>query len=871
MRIVWIVLGALLALAPSVEAGQPQEITNTGACVVTGFAAGATSITVNTGCGATLPGTVFNASVCNTTDYPINCKNATGDRDPNYEIVQVTAGFGTDSLTISRAQESTSDAAHNTGGKVYWLSTFTAKWPTDVRTGLSAGFLTTDVNGVLPNENSGLTAGRIPYVATGPVIADAAELLWTPSASNGRVTIGTPFSPSPEYSRLVVSDTSAVTTYQEMREILKVAAQAKGSGDVRTGTIAGSFWATDSTDVVNKTITNAVSSGGPDLIRITATGHTFSTGDLINIYGVVGTTEANNSWTITVIDANTFDLQGSTHTNAYVSGGTATNAGQLVPVRHVVIPRVDRPFDAFPSPNQGGNDANGLTASNASDFKATDGFWITDERSTDASAWRTLFSSDSASDYFLRFTGKYDIAGIDLASAVPRDGTEPLFLLGSGHNFDLDSAGSGTKIGTSTSDKLGFWNATPVAQPSSTAEIKDGVLATVGLMGSGGAASLDLDGGTLTAARGVFNTGTITSSTPAVAATQTWNSGGTAFTGLSFGVTATAADPLSRFVDFTEGGESRYYLNHSGVQAQIAKNGQTTAIQLESNSGTVNGTGVAANTTVSTLSGEVSSGTVAQRLRSRSGQVALRNSAFGYGAVDDTTTATRSAAHRAAMDWVHAESWTTTAHGMFLRFRTTATGGTTTNAKAFISEQGLELSTGGSAPTARGTTNPTNALSLFDGTAPVGTLTNGTSLYSSSGEQRVMDAAGVEQMLSTHNKALTDNVAVSVVSMTVAAATGIGGVIHYTIEVYNGTDIQVETGQVMITAVNKAGVITAAATEVNSQQTLSSGTMTTAWAISAATPTVVSVNANTSLTPNAGYPRITFHFVNLGRQAFTLP
>src|SRR5205085_7861487 len=52
----------------------------------------------------------------------------------------------------------------------------------------------------------------------------------------------------------------------------------------------------------------------------------------------------------------------------------------------------------------------------------------------------------------------------------------------------------------------------------------------------------------------------------------------------------------------------------------------------------------------------------------------------------------------------------------------------------------------------RGTTEGTNHLDIFDGTAPVGTLANGISLYSTSGELRVMDAAGNATLLSPHDK-----------------------------------------------------------------------------------------------------------------------
>jgi hypothetical protein len=50
------------------------------------------------------------------------------------------------------------------------------------------------------------------------------------------------------------------------------------------------------------------------------------------------------------------------------------------------------------------------------------------------------------------------------------------------------------------------------------------------------------------------------------------------------------------------------------------------------------------------------------------------------------------------------------------------------------------LSLGGTAD--RGTTVGTNALQIFNGTAPAGTLTNGVSLYSSSGDLNFMNSAG---------------------------------------------------------------------------------------------------------------------------------
>lgn len=64
---------------------------------------------------------------------------------------------------------------------------------------------------------------------------------------------------------------------------------------------------------------------------------------------------------------------------------------------------------------------------------------------------------------------------------------------------------------------------------------------------------------------------------------------------------------------------------------------------------------------------------------------------------------------------------------------------------------GGSLKIGGTA--ARATTGGTNRVDIFDGTAPVGTLANGCSLYSTAGELRVMDAAGNASLLSPHDKA----------------------------------------------------------------------------------------------------------------------
>lgn len=71
-----------------------------------------------------------------------------------------------------------------------------------------------------------------------------------------------------------------------------------------------------------------------------------------------------------------------------------------------------------------------------------------------------------------------------------------------------------------------------------------------------------------------------------------------------------------------------------------------------------------------------------------------------------------------------------------------------TKGAVVVSNAELGIKIGGTA--ARATTPGTNALHLFNGTAPVGTLTNGVSLYSEGGEMKAMDAAGNATVLSPH-------------------------------------------------------------------------------------------------------------------------
>lgn len=95
-------------------------VTNFGrSTLASGIASGATSCSVAAGDGARFPAPAsagsFLATIWNQTDY------AEASLDPDREIVLVTAR-STDDFTITRAQESTVDGNHNTGGKTYGIA-----------------------------------------------------------------------------------------------------------------------------------------------------------------------------------------------------------------------------------------------------------------------------------------------------------------------------------------------------------------------------------------------------------------------------------------------------------------------------------------------------------------------------------------------------------------------------------------------------------------------------------------------------------------------------------------------------------------------------------------------------------------------------
>jgi hypothetical protein len=72
------------------------------------------------------------------------------------------------------------------------------------------------------------------------------------------------------------------------------------------------------------TVSNATNASP---IVVTSAGHGLTTGTVVTVAGVVGNLAANTTRTVTVIDANSFSLDGTTGSGAYTLGGTWNTAG----------------------------------------------------------------------------------------------------------------------------------------------------------------------------------------------------------------------------------------------------------------------------------------------------------------------------------------------------------------------------------------------------------------------------------------------------------------------------------------------------------------------------------------------------------------
>ncbi len=148
------------------------------ATVSTGYDASATSIALTTGHGALLPAAPFNCTWFNSTDNPDLISDA------NKEIIRVTAK-STDTLTITRAQESTSAHTHNTSAKVYKLDcTISKKFTDDIAAEFAAartvatggtGLTTLTAHGLVRGNGASTPTFLLPGAAGNIAISDGTD------------------------------------------------------------------------------------------------------------------------------------------------------------------------------------------------------------------------------------------------------------------------------------------------------------------------------------------------------------------------------------------------------------------------------------------------------------------------------------------------------------------------------------------------------------------------------------------------------------------------------------------------------------------------------------------------------------------------
>ena len=106
------------------------------------------------------------------------------------------------------------------------------------------------------------------------------------------------------------------------------------------------------------------------------------------------------------------------------------------------------------------------------------------------------------------------------------------------------------------------------------------------------------------------------------------------------------------------------------------------------------------------------------------------------------------------------------------------------------------------------------------------------------------------------SKTLVDATPTGCVTIAIAQDTVIGGHIDYTIEVLDGTDLQIHAGSLSFAAANKAGTISTDIDEVYvaASRTIvaTAGTLTDSWSITTGTDEITIVcDANTSLSPTS--------------------
>ncbi len=216
---------------------------------------------------------------------------------------------------------------------------------------------------------------------------------------------------------------------------LQASITAKGSETVALRRNAFVAQASDGVGVNQVAVSDATNA--TPIVVTTAT-HGYATGAKVTVNLVGGNTAANGLWTITVLSATTFSLDGSTGNGAYTSGGYATNRPMMYAGMFVVNPLVAR--DGLLPTNPFGDDLAGVVVFNTTTLRATDAFYVgrTAAYPGPTVEWGAILNADADADYGVRLATSYTIAAAVLNGNVAiGDGGSG----GSGPDF-----GGGTKV-----------------------------------------------------------------------------------------------------------------------------------------------------------------------------------------------------------------------------------------------------------------------------------------------------------------------------------------------------------------------------------------------------------------------------------------
>lgn len=212
------------------------------------------------------------------------------------------------------------------------------------------------------------------------------------------------------------------TTPNGVVPVENVQITAKGTATISDRRVAYRAQVTDGPGV-NQVNVTAATNASP--IVITAAGHGYATGDKIAVQDVGGNTAANGLWTITVIDANTFSLNGSIGNGAYTSGGYVTNRPMMTGL--VVEMGVNVQRGGLTGAAASGDDVAGVTVQNSGNAKGTDAVYVAASSQIIGNSWGTSFNTDASCDIAFRAGGTYTTAAAELCG--------PLLLAAAGATF----------------------------------------------------------------------------------------------------------------------------------------------------------------------------------------------------------------------------------------------------------------------------------------------------------------------------------------------------------------------------------------------------------------------------------------------------